>query len=204
MNKVISTDRRVQRTRQALREALLSLMKEKDYNAITVEEITARANLGRTTFYLHYQDKEALLLEKFADLIQELVREISQVSVLEWQQQQKIPQRPVLMIFQHVAENEELYQLILGGEGIHQATDRLRSIFVEAANELAQTKGEVQQLIRASHLPFHFLAHYFSGALIATIGWWLEGELVYTPVQIAALFQQMLFPGIEKVVGLAK
>ena len=76
MNKVISTDRRVQRTRQALREALLSLMKEKDYNAITVEEITARANLGRTTFYLHYKDKEALLLEKFADLIQELVQEI--------------------------------------------------------------------------------------------------------------------------------
>src|SRR5512146_975070 len=108
MNKVTSTDRRVQRTRQALREALLSLMKEKNYNAITVEEITAHANLGRTTFYLHYQDKEALLLEKFADLIHELVREISQVSVLEWQQQQKIPQRPVLMIFQHVAENEEL------------------------------------------------------------------------------------------------
>jgi AcrR family transcriptional regulator len=204
MNKTPSTDRRVLRTRQALQDALLSLMKEKNYNAITVEEITEQANVGRTTFYLHYQDKEDLLLEKFTDLIRELTEEIGQVSVLEWQQQQKIPQRPMLMIFQHVAENEELYQLILGGEGIHQATGRLRSIFVEAANDLAQTKGEVQQLIQASDVPLHFLAHYFSGALIATIGWWLKGGLVYTPVQIAALFQQVLFPGFERVLRPAK
>jgi AcrR family transcriptional regulator len=202
MNKVISTDRRVQRTRQALREALLFLMKEKDYNAITVEEITGRANLGRTTFYLHYQDKEDLLLEEFSDLVQQLTEEIGRVTLAEWQQQQKLPQRPILMIFQHVADNEELYQLILGGEGIHQATDRLRSIFVDAANELAKSKGEIQQLIHASRIPAHFLAHYFSGALIATIGWWLEGNPAYTPEQIAALFQVMMFPGIKKVLGL--
>ena len=59
------TDRRIQRTRQSLRTALLELIKEKGYDAISIEEITERANVGRATFYLHYKDKEDLLLEDF-------------------------------------------------------------------------------------------------------------------------------------------
>ena len=51
------TDRRIQRTRQALHSALLELTKEKGYDSISIEEITAHANVGRATFYLHYKDK---------------------------------------------------------------------------------------------------------------------------------------------------
>ncbi len=54
-------DRRVQRTRQLLEQALLALLEEQDYESITVQQITDRANLGRATFYLHYRDKEQLL-----------------------------------------------------------------------------------------------------------------------------------------------
>ena len=54
------TDRRIQRTRQSLRTALLTLIKEKGYDAISIEEITERANVGRATFYLHYKNKEDL------------------------------------------------------------------------------------------------------------------------------------------------
>src|SRR5512133_2571769 len=116
-------DRRVIRTRQALREALLSLMDEKDYNHITVEEITERANMGRTTFYLHYRDKEDLLLDEFADLIHELTDQVAHMPLAEWQDQ-NAPQPPILMIFQHVAANEKLYRFITSGQGMSEATTR--------------------------------------------------------------------------------
>ena len=62
-------DRRVQRTVQSLRTALLELIKEKNYDDISIEEITERANVGRATFYLHFKDKEDLLLEEFTEIM---------------------------------------------------------------------------------------------------------------------------------------
>ena len=196
-------DRRVLRTRHALREALISLIKEKDYTSITVEEITERAGLGRTTFYLHYQDKEDLLLEEFSGLVHELAQQIAGISIAEWGER-RLPQRPIVLIFQHVAANEEIYRLILGGEGMLQAVERFGSIFLEAASELAQTRGEVQALLETSQVSISFLAHYFSGALLATILWWLEQELQSPPEEIASLFQQMFMPGVRKVVGVGE
>lgn len=201
MYKPQRTDRRVLRTRQALREALLSLMQEKDYSAITVEEITERANLGRTTFYLHYQDREDLLLEELTGLIQELIQQIAQLSIEEWRLQ-KLPQKPILLIFQHVAANEGMYRVILGGAGRLPAAERLGMIFAQAADRLAETPGEVQDLLKTSKVPIHFLANYFSGALLATIVWWLEQDHSMKPEEIAKLFQQMFMPGLKRVLKL--
>jgi AcrR family transcriptional regulator len=198
MNKAEKIDRRVSRTRNALREALLSLMEEQDYSMITVEEITARANIGRTTFYLHYRDKEDLLLEELADLMQELTQQIARISISQWQAG-KNPQSPILMIFQHVAANEKMYRLILDGEGMLQVIERLCSIFEEAANRLSQTEGELQALLLNSSVSMNFLANYFAGALLATTGWWLKQGASYQAEEIAALFQKMLFPGMKQV-----
>src|SRR6266545_463064 len=78
------TDRRIQRTRQALHTALLELTREKGYDSISIEEITDRANVGRATFYLHYKDKEDLLLELFSEMANEKVQLISQIPFSEW------------------------------------------------------------------------------------------------------------------------
>ncbi|MEJ2354006.1 MAG: TetR/AcrR family transcriptional regulator, partial [Anaerolineales bacterium] len=67
-------DRRVQRTRQLLNDALMSLIVEKGYDSITVQNIIDRANLGRSTFYAHYQDKDDLLLSGIEDVVHSLVR----------------------------------------------------------------------------------------------------------------------------------
>ena len=79
MQKKNITDRRVQRTRKALRSALLELIKEKGYDSVSVEEITQRANLGRATFYLHYKDKEDLLVDEFNEIVNERARIISDI-----------------------------------------------------------------------------------------------------------------------------
>ena len=66
-------DRRVRKTRKALREAMQVLMSEKGYDQVTIEELTERADIGRTTFYLHYSAKQDLLLEQFDELLEQLV-----------------------------------------------------------------------------------------------------------------------------------
>ncbi|MCK4727276.1 MAG: TetR/AcrR family transcriptional regulator, partial [Anaerolineales bacterium] len=68
------TDRRVQRTRQLLRDALVSLILEKGYQKITIQDIIDRANVGRSTFYSHYRDKDDLLLSGFDELAHDLHR----------------------------------------------------------------------------------------------------------------------------------
>src|SRR5205809_7879580 len=63
-----ATDRRVQRTRQLLQDALISMMIAKGYETTTVQDILDRANVGRATFYAHFADKETLLNSRLADL----------------------------------------------------------------------------------------------------------------------------------------
>ena len=65
-------DRRVQRTHHLLNHALLSLIQEKGFEALTVQDIIDRANVGRSTFYAHFADKEDLFLQGFESLSAEL------------------------------------------------------------------------------------------------------------------------------------
>jgi len=64
----VTVDRRVQRTRKALRGALLELMRERGYESVSIQDIVDRADVGRSTFYAHYADKEDLLRENVAAL----------------------------------------------------------------------------------------------------------------------------------------
>ena len=61
-------DRRIGKTRKALKEALTDLILERGYEAVTVQEVISRADVGRSTFYAHFVDKDALLMAILADL----------------------------------------------------------------------------------------------------------------------------------------
>lgn len=196
-------DRRVARTRRALREALLELIQEKGYAAVTVEDITERANLGRATFYLHYKDKEELLLEQFSELASERARLLSDVPLAAWQTGANLPIMPLLSIFQHVSENTELYKTVLRGEGHFRVGDRLRNIIAVTIGEVitAISRNEARNL--RLQIPLEFLASYFAGALLGSIAWWLELEPDQrpTPEQMALSFQTMFIPGMREIVG---
>ena len=100
-------DRRVRKTRKALREAMQVLMTEKGYDQVTIEELTERADIGRTTFYLHYSAKQDLLLEQFDELLEQLVGQLSDIPLTSWTQQGRMlptedhPGRPICMVFTH-------------------------------------------------------------------------------------------------------
>jgi AcrR family transcriptional regulator len=210
MQKKNRTDRRIQRTRQALRKALMELIKEKGYDAISVEQITQRANLGRTTFYLHYKDKEDLLVDEFSELANERARTLSEIPFSAWLPDlenpehtiENKPSEPFLMVFQHVANNADIYRILLQNEKSDRILERIRKIITQAITEFMQTKVENDPIPLLLEVPIDLLAAYFSGALLSCVDWWLEQGSEYSPEEMTRMFQRLFFPGARTILGM--
>src|SRR5689334_7087645 len=114
MSEAKPLDRRARRTRIMLRDALVDLILEKGYEAITIQDITDRADLARATFYLHFKDKEDLLASSLEELYEELVARTRTLERQGW-----IPDPPYSLIaFEHAQENANLYRVLLNGDGM--------------------------------------------------------------------------------------
>src|SRR5215211_71766 len=205
------TDRRIQRTRLALRAALLELTKEKGYDAISIEEITQRANVGRATFYLHYKDKEDLLLEQFREMANEKVQLISEIPFSDWLPDQKKVRRkpkedqpllPLLIVFQHIYDNSEFYNVLLKSENSSRIVERIRTISTESIVRFAETKMQTDPIPLLYEVPIEFFASFFSGAFLSSISWWLEEDMHHSPEEVAKMFRKLFFRGASETLGL--
>ncbi len=208
------TDRRIQRTRQSLHTALLQLIKEKGYDATSTEEIAERANVGRATFYLHYKDKEDLLLEEFREMANEKVRVLSEIPFSTWLQPEEgvksargkktaPPLPPLLIVFEHIYENSELYHILLKSEKSSRIVERIRKIITEAIASFVEARAQTDPVQLVFQVPVEFFAAFFSGALLSTVDWWLEEEMRHTPREVTQLFQSLFLPGARNMVGLS-
>ena len=207
MKKQNKPDRRIQRTRRALRKALLEIIKEKKYDSISVEEITKRANLGRATFYLHYKDKEDLLVDEFNEIVNERARTIADIPFSDWLPALENPDHiaenkpalPLLMAFQHVANHADLYKLLLKNEKSDRTLERIRKIIAQSISGFLQTKIENDPIPILFEVPIDLLAAYFSGALLSCVDWWFEHELSYSSEEMTRMFQRLFFPGARTI-----
>lgn len=194
------TDRRVSRTRRQLRDALMALILERGYNAVTIEDITQRADLGRTTFYLHYRDKEELLIESLEAIAQELKAQVEQ-QLSQRMESGQIRANPVAVAFRHVDENRNLYRIILKGEGSSKVASRIREIIEEGALEFF-TQHIRDMMVDPPELPKGLVAGYFASALMGFITLWLEKELPYRGDEAADIFMTLFFRGAARVLKL--
>jgi AcrR family transcriptional regulator len=117
-------DRRVERTRKLLRDSLIALILEKGYDAVTVQDITDRANLGRATFYLHYRDKDDLLLSMMEEILQDVMERT--MPLTENPQFLVDGQPPSLLAFQYAGEHADFYRAMLGEGGLAGVMTRFR------------------------------------------------------------------------------
>lgn len=199
---ILKRDRRIRRTRRLLRTALLDLILEKGFDLVTVEDITQRADVSRATFYLHYKDKEDLLLENINEMIDDLFDQITHVPLSEWNfaspPEQPIAY-PILLIFRHAAENADIYRIILRGAGAAKGTARLRKIISNLVSQFIQMKDADGSLRSQIQIPMDYFANYFTGALLGIVNWWLESGQPYRPDEMAAMYQQMFFKGALSV-----
>lgn len=192
-------DRRVSRTRRQLRDALMALILERGYNAVKVEDITDRADLGRTTFYLHYRDKEELLIESLETIAEELKSQVEILSDLRMEQGRS-QVNPVGVVFRHVDENRDLYRIILKGEGSSTVFIRIRDMIEAAAVEFFMRR--ISELVNSPPaLPRGLVAGYFASAMLGFIAIWLEKELPLTGDEAADYFMMLFFRGAASVLN---
>lgn len=179
-------DRRSQRTIRLINAAMMELLSEKHYEAITVQDILDQADVGRSTFYTHYFDKEDVFESVASQMLASFTQQIQQAET-----EQKL--LPGLELFRHVQERQRLFHNLLGGRGgemIWKAAQTILSRSVEQS--LASMLGD-------KRLPIDTLAvmaQYLAGAFLNLLKWWIEAEMPYSPEQMDELFQQLALPGV--------
>ena len=176
MSETEKRDRRIMRTRQQLSQALFQLVFEKPYNRISVQDILDRANIGRSTFYAHFHDKDGLLLDGVPDKILDFDETSDQL----------VPS--LVPIFTHAQEYFDLFRALMGSEGIalafKAAQKQMLRDWLAHINRL-QAKGI------ASGLPPVVMAHYLTGAFGAVFQWWLDEKMPYSPEKMDRMFRQL-------------
>ena len=203
-------DRRINRTRRSLRDALFALVLERGYDSVTIEEITEKADLGRTTFYLHYRDKEDLLMESLRDLVDDLIGQLSKLPFGQYTS--RIGEAPtgevlveaITLTFRNVEQNASLYRIILRGEGTYSALERLRGIIIQAITDLLQELERSGKFTLNPQVPLEIYLHSLAGAWIGLVTWWLDHDQPYPPEKMAHMYRRMFMQTTQDVLGLSR
>ncbi len=178
-------DRRIQRTQQLLRDALMALIVERGYEAITIQDIADFANVSRTTFYLHYRDKEELLVTSMIEMYNEIARNLEPLSREEIEQEGITPRMVAPDDFEHVAAHTDFYRAMLSSKGSAAFVERVLKYLETVCQE-----GFVKPLAlpgQDSHIPEGFIASFIAGGQVGVVRWWLENNLAYSPAQMATM-----------------
>jgi AcrR family transcriptional regulator len=184
-------DRRIQRTRGLLQTALRDLIIEQGYDSLTIQDITDRANLRRATFYMHYKDKEELLLSALSETFGQLVRVTEPLAAADGLGG-KTQVEAYLVTFAHVAENHALYKNLLmsssGAMFTHQITTFLAGLILTGLKPQAHVA-----------IAPEVIANYIAGAEIAMITWWLAHDMPYSPEAMAQAIHRLTLEGVQTV-----
>lgn len=182
------TDPRVLRTHHSLSHALISLMHEKPFAAITVQEVLERAGVSRSTFYTHYRDKADLFMtevDQFFEMMANLLTSSGEVS-------QRVA--PVRELFAHVAEMRTFIAALLEAGNYHDVFGLGQRHFARGIEQrLAQLSPAYQQPSAARAAQ----AYAHAGAMLALLSWWLERDTPGTAKEMDDLFHQMVWGGAK-------
>ncbi len=183
------TDRRSLRTRRILLDALVALMQEKPYEAITVQDVLDRADIGRSTFYAHYPDKEALMV----DMLERMMNALSKMSG-ESPAAGGPRLAPLKELFEHVKQNQRLFSGVMRGRAVDLFYEKGQAYLNQMiANELTGRLPAGRQ----PAIPIPVLAQFVSGTMVTMLRWWLENKMPYSPSEMDTMLHRLVMPGIQ-------
>jgi AcrR family transcriptional regulator len=188
--------RRKLQTRKLLIQTTLQLILEKGYDAITIQEITDLADLGRGTFYIHFKDKEEVVWTAFRDIYEELEQAAHQ------QLDRRMPQVEyygLLNIFRHAQKNRDLYRVMFGRQGSTSLTARLQDFLAQSFSYDIRNAPEPPEI--NFDIPEEIEAQILTGVISRLLFWWLETPNSYTPEQMAAMTYEVLYRKPPPAVG---
>ena len=190
------TDRRVTRTQKSLRDALHSLIHERDYDSIVIKEILDRANVGRSAFYMHFRDKDELLVHTFHDILG-TVRSSrpasgdSQHERLLWFS---------LPVFEHLDRLRHIGELKLGPKGRAVLHGHLQNALAVLITEDVEKHFLASR--KAGQIPLDLLVRYIDSTFILVLNWWVENKCPLPPKAVDGLFRSLVMPTLKDISGL--
>jgi AcrR family transcriptional regulator len=182
-------DRRVQRSRDRLGDALVELLLEKTFDEITVQEVLDRAGVSRSTFYAHYRDKNDLFLSDAEDFFESMATALSRFG----DKSERVA--PVQELFAHVGEVRAFYDALVESERLHDVMELGQQHFARGIEQ------RLTEIPRAGRIPLprrSAIAHGLAGNLFSLLTWWLRHGMVLSAEEMDKLFHEQLWAGVDR------
>jgi AcrR family transcriptional regulator len=200
----IGLDLRVMRTKESIKNALIELIEEKGFEALTVKDITTRAKINRGTFYSHYQDKYDLMAKCEEELVKEMEKKIVHnipkvIKDLETNTPNSIPFTFLVPFFEFLHLNRKLIKALLGPKGDLAFQTKLK-VFMRKALFESNSIFKQEDLL----VPPEYLVSYIASAHIGVIQEWLNSDREESPQEIARIISTMTINGPFFAAGLKK
>lgn len=177
-------DRRQRKTRKAIFNAFIDLLSKKDVSQITVGQIIKAADVGRATFYAHFETKDFLIKE----LCEELFCHIFDVSEGHYEHKHifecEAPEGVFLHLFSHLKKNDNNILSLLSSSG----NDLFLSYFKSGLARLIEKEIDSLNIKASKSLPRDFLVNHISSTFVETVRWWVLNSLKETPDEICRYF----------------
>lgn len=185
----MAVDRRIQKTRNALRLAMSELISQRPYDDITVQDLTNQANVSRSSFYLHFRDKDDLLISGFEEIGVSSADDIFEVST----DGSSYPNFSIVL-FRGSENWKEMSQACLCGKQGNAAAYHMRNLLVIKIREWL--KSIEPDLDQAELEP---TVHYLSSALQGLLTWWVSNDFPCSAESISDKFNQLAITGLQGV-----
>ncbi len=185
-------DRRSQRTQQLLIEALIDILDDKNYDQISVNDIIQRANVGRSTFYAHYQTKDDLLKSGFERALDILIDNIN-INPTEYDLSMDITP-----FFYHTQGHYQLYRTLVWGSGHEILTREGHAILSQKIQKRLEL---LLPGVEEPAVPMPVLCYTLAGNLMLLLQWWLDNKMPYSPEKMNEIFQQLSISQVKKILS---
>jgi AcrR family transcriptional regulator len=186
--KLRKPDARVQRTRDQLGIALIELIQEKPINDVTVQDVLDRAQVGRSTFYLHYRDKDDLLVSQ----LEMFLEHMSTVLIKRKDKSNRVV--PVEELFAHIGNQNKLYRVLSDSGHLKEFYDLAEGHFARGIEQRLNESGRPPKLPRRE---LAARAAALSGSLLSLMRWWLDRGEKESPQQMDEMFHRMVWTGLQ-------
>lgn len=187
-----TSDRRVQKTRTLLVEALSSLIHEKPYDAIAVREILTRANVGRSTFYTHFRDKDALLIGGITDVLR-----TSSVSAPESRACSERVTEFSLPILEHIDRHRHSHDGLMNSGSRKAVHERLRRVLTKRIGDAV--KNSLQGGAPAPDaMPPDLLVRHVIATFFVVLDWWVDNQSRLSPREVNDVFRALVLPALRQ------
>jgi AcrR family transcriptional regulator len=181
-------DVRVRRTHERLGSALVALIQEKSIDDVTVQEVLDRASVGRSTFYLHFRDKNDLLLSQLEKFLETMS---TALSVRKEKSHRVVP---VEEMFAHIGGQNKIYRALADSGRLNDFFDLAQGYF---ARGIEQRLVESGRLAKLPQRELGARAYALAGSLLSLLRWWLDRGGKESPQAMDELFHRMVWSGLQ-------